>query len=148
MKKLYIELKDEARFEPGIANALTNAFMMEGTADGRSMTIEKGCTFPHEEVYEGEPCPGCGNEENDLVNGTADWEYKDDARSYQALGRFLSLGGELKKGKSPRTNSKTSTLAKAKQPKAKAAATKSTGTAKKTKAKPAKPSSKKAAGPK
>ena len=98
VKRFLIELEDEARFEPGIVNALKNAFMMEGTADGRSITIKKGCTFPHGEVYEGEPCPGCGITKNDLVNSTADWEYKDDMRSYRALEKFRSLGGELKKG--------------------------------------------------
>ena len=145
VKKLFIEMEDEARFKPGIADALKLAFMMEGTADGRSIIIEKGCTFPHEEFEEEERCPGCGNTEDDINNGTADWEYKDDMLSQQALGKFLALGGELQKGKSTKANSKTGTAAKMKQHKAKATATKPTGTAKKTKAKPAKPSSKKAA---
>lgn len=147
VKKLYIELEDEARFEPGVADALKNAFMVEGTADGCSLTIEKGCTFPHEEMHEGKSCPGCKNKENDLVNGTADWKYKDDALTSRALITFLCLGGELlKNGKSPWANSKIETVAKAKQDKAKAAAKKPAKKAKQTKVKPAEFSSKKTAG--
>ena len=145
VKRLFIGIEDEARFEPGFANALKVAFMKEGTANGRSITIKKGCTFPHDVLEEEEPCPGCGNTTNNVYNGTADWEYKDDMVSYQAFAKFLSLGGELKKGKSTKANSKSGTAAKAKQPNTKAAATKPTRPAKQTKAKPAKPSSKNAA---
>ena len=142
VKKLSIIMEDEARFELGFASALKDAFMIEGTADGRSITIMKKCTFPHGEIEEDEACPGCGNTEDDIDNNAADWEYKDDMRSYNALRKFRSLGG---KGKSSKAKSKTGTAAKTKQHKTKAATTKSTGTAKKAKAKPAKPSSKKAA---
>lgn len=145
VKSLSIRMEDEARFEPDFANALKYTFMVEGTADDRSITIEKRCTFPHGKLEWKERCPGCGNTEDDINNDTADWEYKDDMLSHKAVGKFLALGGELKKGKSPWANSKTGTAAKAKQHKAGAVATKPTGTAKKTKAKPAKPSSKKAA---
>lgn len=145
VKKLYIQLEDEARFEPGVANALKAAFMKDGTADGRSITIEKGCTFPHRELEDEDPCPGCENTKEDLNNRNANWEYKDDMRSRQAVGKFLRLGGKLKKGKPTKANSTTGTTIKAKQTKTKATATKPIATAKKTKAKPAKASSKKAA---
>lgn len=68
VKKLYIKMEDEARFEPGVANALKAAFMKDGIADGRSVTIEKGCTFPHRELDEEDLCPGCGNTKEDLNN--------------------------------------------------------------------------------
>ena len=105
VKKLYIELEDQARFQSGIANELKAAFMKDGTADGRSITINKGCTFPHGELEGDGPCPGCGNTEEDLNNGTADWEYKDDWRSFQTVGKFLRLGGKLSKGKPTKANS-------------------------------------------
>lgn len=89
VKKLFIGIEDEARFEPGFANALRVAFIKEGTADGRSITIKKGCTFPHDELEEEESCPGCGNTANNVYNGTADWEYKDDMVSYQAFAKFF-----------------------------------------------------------
>lgn len=99
MKKLYIKLEDEARFEPGVANALKAAFMKDGIADGRSVTIEKGCTFPHREFDEEDLCPGCGNTKEDLNNRIGNWEYKDDMLSYQAVENSICLGGKLKKGK-------------------------------------------------
>lgn len=148
VKKLSIEMYDEARFEPGFANALKDTFMMEGTADGRSITIKGACDYPHRELFEeGEPCRRCGITLEDLHIYTAGWEYKDDIRSYLALENFLALGGELKKGKSTKANSQTGIVAKAKKRKTKAAARKftRTRTTKQTKAKSARPSSKKAA---
>ena len=92
VKKLYIRLEDDACFEPGFTNVLKAAFMKDGTADGRSITIEKGCTFRHEELgEEDQRCPRCGNTMDKFENGTANWEYKDDMRSMLALGDFLFL---------------------------------------------------------
>lgn len=145
VKKLYIRLEDEARFEPGVANALKTAFTNKGTADGRSITIETYCTFPHGLLDDEGPCPGCGNTEEDLKNGTANWEYKDDMLTRRAVGKFLRLGGKLKRGKPTKANLTTGKATKAKHPKTKTAVPKPTATAKKTKAKAAKASSKKAA---
>lgn len=145
VNRLYIQMEDEARFEPGFADALKKAFMEEGTANGRSITIEKGCTFPHDELAGDGPCPGCGNTEEDLINGTAKWEYKDDMRSFKALGEFLYLNNESDMEEPSTPNSVPNKVTKSKQPKTKAAATKPTAKAKKTKANSAKASSKKAA---
>ncbi|CAD6570298.1 MAG: hypothetical protein ASARMPREDX12_003443 [Alectoria sarmentosa] len=142
VKELFIEMEDEARFEPGVAKALKWAFMKWGTAGGRSITIEKGCTFPHEELDEEGPCPGCENTEEDFIIGTANWEYKDDMLTRRAVAKFLFLGGNLKKRKRTKANSTTKTVIKLKQSEITAAATKPTATAKKTKAKSAKASSK------
>ncbi len=145
VKKLYIQLEDEACFELGFTNVLKAALMKDGTADGgRSIIIEKGCTFPHGELDEEYSwCLGCGNTMDDFENGTMNWEYKDDMLSRQALGGFLFQGGKLKKAKPAKANATTGKAAKAKQPKTKAAATTSAATAKQTKAKPTKRSSKK-----
>ena len=143
VKKLYIQLEDEACFELGFTNVLKAALMKDGTVDGRSITIEKGCTFPHRELDEEYPlCLGCGNTMEDFENGTMNWEYKDDMLSKQALRIFLFQGGKLKKAKPAKANSTTGKATKAKQPKTKAAATTSTATVKQIKAKPTKRSSK------
>lgn len=144
VKKLYIQLEDEACFELGFTNVLKAALMKDGTADGRSIIIEKGCTFPHRELDEEYSwCLGCGNTMDDFENGTMNWEYKDNMLSRQALGEFFFQGGKLKKAKPAKANATTRKAAKAKQPKTKAAATTSAATAKQTKAKPTKRSSKK-----
>ncbi len=144
VKKLYIQFEDEACFELGFTNVLKAALMKDGTVDDLSITIEKGCTFPHGELDEEYSwCLGCGNTMDDFENGTMNWEYKDDMLSRQALGHFLFQGGKLKKAKPAKANPTTGKAAKAKQPKTKAAATTSIATAKQTKAKSTKRSSKK-----
>ena len=66
------------------------------------------------------------------------WEYKDDMLSRRAVGKFLFLGGKLKKRKPTKANSTTKPVTKARQSKTTAAAAKSTATAKTVKAKSAK----------
>lgn len=89
-------MEDEARFEPGVADALKEAFMKEGTVDHRSITIERICSFPHGDLDIEELCPECGDPEEELTCGKADWVYQDDKRTWFAVEIFLALGGKLK----------------------------------------------------
>ncbi len=49
--------------------------------EGWSITSEKGCTFPHEDLTEGDPdmdlCPCCGNSAKKLEDATPSWEGDD-----------------------------------------------------------------------
>ena len=69
-KKMVILMDNEARFEQGVANVLEEAFMKEGTAYGRSITIVRRCLFPHRKIKKGKPCPRCGRTKVELVNGS------------------------------------------------------------------------------
>ena len=145
VKKLDVQMVDEARFRPGVANALRKAFMKEGTANGRSITITTQCTVPHEVLNEENPCPYCGNTREDVLNDTVNWEYKDDVFTWRAFNDFISLSRELMKSKPRKAKLVPGKAPKAKQPQTKAAATNHTTTTKQTKAKLAKASSRKAA---
>ena len=98
-KKMVIKMENETRFEPGVANALKKAFMEEGTACGRSITIVHRC-----EVLWPKPCPQCAHT-NDL--GFVDLEYEDDILSWQAVEKFVLLGGTVEKRKSWEAESTT-----------------------------------------
>ena len=144
VKKLDVQMVDEARFGPGVANALRKAFMKEGTANGRSITIITRCTVPHEVLDEENPCPYCGNTREDVFNDTANWEYKDDMSTWRAVDDFISLSRELKKSKPRKAKLVPGKAPKAKEPQTKAAATNHNTTTKQTKSKLAKASSGKA----
>ena len=47
VKNFVIQLADKARLEPGIADMLKEAFMKDGTIDGRSITIKQECIDSH-----------------------------------------------------------------------------------------------------
>ena len=123
VQKLVIQMEDEARFGPDVANALREAFMTERTADGRSITMEHVCSFPHKLLEEEETCPHCENTLKDLVNGTVNWEYKDDMLTRRAVEKYNSLSRKLKKGEQRKAKSVTGKATKAKEPQTEAAAT-------------------------
>lgn len=95
VKKLKVQMLGEARFGPGVANALRKAFMKEGTANGRSITITTECTGPHEVLDKENPCPYCGITREDVLNDTANWEYKDDMFTSRAVDKYNSLSREI-----------------------------------------------------
>lgn len=93
VKKLIIRMWEEARFEPGMAEALEYAFINQGIVDGRSITIEKGCTLDHWELsYDFDRCPLCCNSFADLKKGTASWKYEVDDITWVAVDEWRSMG--------------------------------------------------------
>lgn len=76
VKKLHIQLDNEAYFGPGVVNAIKEAFTKEGTRDGRSISIRKTCAFAHGSIDKQDSCPGCWNTDDDMVNSSAIWNYK------------------------------------------------------------------------
>ena len=81
-KKMVLQVDNDVRFEPGVANALKEAFMKEGTAGGRSITILRPCYGPQK-------------------------DYEDDMLSQQAVEQFVLKGGVLGKRKSAEAESTT-----------------------------------------
>lgn len=90
VKKLAIQTVNHVRFEPGVANALKEAFITKGTVIGRSIAILKTCTSPiHTSLQSGEICPRCGNVKESLVNGIGDYDCQDDITTRQLYKQFL-----------------------------------------------------------
>ena len=80
-KKVVIEMENEARFEPGVASALKEAFMKEGTAYGRSISIVRCCHFLHWALEKGRRCPRCGLRKDESIDGIVLQDYEDDMLS-------------------------------------------------------------------
>ena len=78
VKTLDFRFDGVVRFLPGGACALKKSFMEKGIVTGRSITIQKACTVLHEELDSEQPCLGCGNTKESLVNGIGYCEYWDD----------------------------------------------------------------------
>lgn len=92
VKKLYIELENGARFEPGFADILKETFMKTGSGQGRSIVIRKRCTHQGASNFEnGARCPDCANTMEEIANGTADWEYKDDTITHKAVTKWTFM---------------------------------------------------------
>ena len=104
VRNLYIGLEDEARFEPGVANALRGWFMEQGTIDARSIKIEKQCSFPHYELEEDQLCPSCWFTGDECKNDVSKWEDVDDENmereclAFELSGHRL-IGAEMIKAK-------------------------------------------------
>ena len=88
VQKLDIRMDGEARFGPGVANALRESFLEEGVATGRSINIQKACPVPHEILELEEECFKCGNTKESLVNGTGYCEYQDDIVTHRLAKQF------------------------------------------------------------
>ena len=127
-KKLDIQLDGEVRFGPGVISALKGAFMKEGTADERSITIRKDCAFPHGILDKQDSCPGCGNADDDLVDGSATWAYEDAEMSWRAVQINDLWAPKLKRRKLRNAEWRiTDASGKARKVKSKAAVTKPSG---------------------
>ena len=108
-KSLNLQMDDEARFAPGVADALRSSFLDEGIATGRSITIRKACTMPHRALDLEEPCFRCGNTKESLENGIGYYEYQDDMVTWRLAEQFNKhkrrevlkmIGREVKERKS------------------------------------------------
>ena len=129
-KKVVIQMANQARFEPGVANALKEAFMKEGSAYGRSITIVRHCNALHRRLAEGKPCSHCGHMKEKSDNGphwlhSLQREYEDDMLSRQAVENFVLSGGILEKRKAWEAESTTGKATKEERSLDETAATKS-----------------------
>ena len=103
-KKMVIQMDNEARFEPGVADALKEAFMKEGTACDRSITIVGAFDALSGELIGQIACAQYWHPKEESEKGPH-WlhfvhrDYEDDMLSRQAVENFVLSGGILEKRK-------------------------------------------------
>lgn len=69
--------------------------MEKGIVDGRFITIEKACSFPHEGPMNERTCPRFGNSWADFGNCTENWDYTHDDLTWQPCEKWASRGHKL-----------------------------------------------------
>ena len=119
VKKMVIQMENEARFEPGVADALKEAFMKEGTARDRSITITRPFDALSGELMGQISCAQYWHPKEESEKGPH-WldiihrDYEDDMLSHRAVENFVLSGGILEKRKAWEAESTTRKAAKEK----------------------------------
>ena len=118
-KKMVIQMDNEARFEPGVADALKEAFMKEGTARDRSITIVRSYDAGSGELIGQISCAQYWHPKEESEKGPhwldfIERDYEDDMLSRQAVENFVLSGGILERRKAWEAESTTGKAAEEK----------------------------------